>query len=81
MNEDMQDFVTGAPSGAVERSSKKSGGGGAVNRSCATAGRRELAWNCPTVTILHLGRRTDTSPSNTIFPNPESVEYDFVERS
>ena len=28
MNEDMQDFVTGTPSGAVEQSSKKSGGGG-----------------------------------------------------
>ena len=81
MNEDVQDFVTGTPSGAVEQSSKKSGGGGGVNRSSATAGRRNLAWNCPTVTILHLGRRTDSTVTPTALRNPESVEYDFLERS
>ena len=57
------------------------GGGVAENPSHAAARRRKLAWSSPKLQILHLGRRTDTSPSNTFFPNPETVDYDFVERS
>ena len=81
MNEKVENSLAGGPFGAVEQPSKNSGGGGNEAPSRVAAGQRNLAWNCPTVTILHLGRGTASSPSNTIFPNPETIDYDFVERS
>ena len=55
------------------------GGGGLTSISNAAKGK--LSWSCPKVVEIIRVRRTESTPYNSSFINPETMSYDFVERS